>query len=305
MPAPARSAYWLRLTAFFVGVLTLTLAGLPLLLGALFAGSLLYAPCGRSAATPADFNLPAEPVTLTARAGGSFSGLFIPGNNGAAIIMPPPFNADRHARLPEAAILHRHGYSVFLFDSRRCAGMGPLSLGYNEVDEVADALDYVSARPEVAADRIGLHGFSSAGATAIMAAARYPQARAVVAEGGYADFNRTALGETTQVRHLADAFLGLYRAGMRLTYRLVIGAGMEQLSPLSVIDQLAPRPLLLIYGSREVSLPGARLQLEAAGPSARLWVVEGAGHGNYAQVAPAEYEQRLVEFFDGTLGEGE
>jgi dipeptidyl aminopeptidase/acylaminoacyl peptidase len=304
MAAPATRAYWLRLTTFFVGVVTLTLTSLPLLLGALSAGWLLYVPCGRSAATPAAFGLPAEPVSLPARAGGSFNGLFIPGSNGAVIIMPPPFNADRHARLPEAAMLHRHGYSIFLFDSRPCAGMGPLSLGYNEVDEVADALDYVSRRPEVEPARVGLHGFSSAGATAIMAAARYPQVRAVVAEGGYADFNRTALGETAQLRHVADAFLWLYRAGMRLTYRLVIGAGIEQLSPLAVIDQLAPRPLLLIYGSREASLPGARLQAAAAGPSAQLWVVEGAGHGTYAQIAPAEYERRIVDFFDAALGGG-
>jgi hypothetical protein len=29
--------------------------------------------------------------------------------------------------------------------------------------------------------------------------------------------------------------------------------------------------------------------------------VAGAGHGNYAQIAPAEYERRLIEFFDRAL----
>lgn len=305
MSARTTRVYWLRLAAFFVAAVTVALTCAPALLGALSGLSLLYAPCGVSTATPAAYNLPAQEVRLIARAGGSFNGLFIPGENGAAIIMPPPFNGDRHVRLPEAAMLHRHGYSIFLYDSRRCAGMGPLSLGYNEVLEVADALDYVSRRPEVDPARVGLHGFSSAGATAIMAAARYSQVRAVVAEGGYADFSRTALGETTQVRRLVDAFLWLYRAGVRGVYRLVMGAGLEQLSPLSVIDRLAPRPLLLIYGSREASLPGARLQAKAAGPSAELWVVEGAGHGNYAQIAPAEYERRLVEFYNAGLAGGE
>ena len=299
--------YWLRLITFFVVAVSTALISLPLLAGVLTAWGLLYAPCGTSAKTPADYGLPAEAVTLAARAGGSFTGTFIPGDNGAVIIMPPPFNGDRHARLPEAAMLHRHGYSVFLFDSRRCAGMGPLSLGYNEVDEVADALDYVATRPEVDPNRIGLHGFSSAGATSIMAAARYPQVQAVVAEGGYADFSRTAMGETVQIRHLADAFLWLYRAGLRATYRVVIGAGLEQLSPLSVIDQLAPRPLLLIYGSNEASLPGARLQVQAAGPSAALWVVEGAGHGNYLRVAPAGVRAavwwRFFEEASGCTGE--
>ena len=55
--------------------------------------------------------------------------------------MPPPFTSGRNVRLPEMEMLARHGYSVLMFESRRCAGLGPLSLGYKEVDEVADALE--------------------------------------------------------------------------------------------------------------------------------------------------------------------
>ncbi len=293
--------YWFRLGTFFAVTLTLAIAGVPALLGALSMLGLLYAPCGAGRTTPADYGYPAESVTLQARAGGSFRGYFVPGPNGATVIMPPPFAGGRNSRLDEMEILARHGYAVFMFESRRCAGMGPLSLGYQEVDEVADALDYLLARPDVDPDRIGVYGFSSAGATSVMAAARLPQLKAVIAEGGYGDFSVNALGHDRGQGLLTAYFLPPFRQSARMTYRLITGHSIDHLSPVSVIHQIAPRPILLIYGSREVSLPGARRQQAAAGDNARLWVVKGAGHGNYLSIAPEEYEQRIVTFFDESL----
>jgi hypothetical protein len=296
--------YWLRLFSFFLCTLTLSVAGLPVLLGALFTMGLVYAPCNDPHLTPADYGYPGESVTLQARAGGVFKGYFIPGANGATVIIPPAYTSGRGARLPEAAILARQGYAIFLFESRRCAGMGPLSLGYLEVDEVADVLDYLSTRADTDPNRIGIYGFSSAGATSIMAAARFPQIQAVVAEGGYGDFLENALGRETG--HGFNAyFLTLYRWAVQLTYRWLIGLDMEKLSPVTVIGDISPHPILLIYGSREASLAGGSQQLAAAGDNAELWVVEGAGHGEYFSVAPQAYESRIVTFFNQALLQAE
>jgi uncharacterized protein len=68
-----------------------------------------------------------------------------------------------------------------------------------------------------------------------------------------------------------------------------------------VISQIKPRPILLIYGSNEVSLAGGYQQKTAAGDSAELWVIPGAGHGNYRQVAGEEYEERVIGFFETAL----
>ncbi|MEW5957942.1 MAG: CocE/NonD family hydrolase [Chloroflexota bacterium] len=297
---PVTSGYVLRLAGFFVFCLTVALLSVPALLGGLFTVGLLYPPCGSSRLTPADYGYPWEDVTIPARPGGSFRGYFIPGSNGATIIVPPPWAGGRDSRLRQAAVLLRHGFSVLTFESRRCAGLGPLSLGYREVEEVADTLDYLRRRPEVDPDRIGIHGFSSAGATAVMAAARLPALRAVVAEGGYGDFAEETL--TPRPGHGPVAYFEtVYFGSIKLTYRLITGLDINRLSPTDVIDQIAPRPILLIYGSREVSLVGARHQQAAAGGNATLWIVEGAGHGNYLEIAPEEYETRLVEFFDSTL----
>lgn len=293
--------YWLRLAGFFLLTLSISLISLPFLLGVLSTLALLYAPCAGPGPNPADEGYQAESVTLQARAGGSFQGYFIHGRNGATIIVPPTGSSGRGSRWAETKLLLDHGYAVFTFESRRCAGMGPLSLGYEEVNEVADALGYLHTRPEVDRDRIGIYGFSSAGATAVMAAARLPGLKAVVAEGGYGDFVKNALG-ASRSRGLTGLIEAAYRRPFRPTYRLVTGLELEQLSPVSVIDRIAPRPILLIYGSQEVSLAGAREQLAAAGDNAELWIVDGAGHGNYLAVAPEEYEARLVGFFQEALG---
>ncbi len=297
---PLNLSYWLRLLGFFVLTLVIALISLPVLLGALVTLGLLYAPCLDSHPTPADYGYEWEDITIQARAGGSFRGYFIPGTNGAAIIIPPTGSSSHNARLPEAVVLLRHGYSVFTFESRLCAKMGSLSLGYREVDEVADVLNYLLKRQDVDPERIGIKGFSTAGATAIMATARLPALRAVVAEGGYGDFAKNAL-DPGPSSGLTAYFWALYHWSTRLIYRLATGLDIDSLSPVSAIGDIAPRPILLIYGSQERSLPAGRQQKVAAGDNAELWIVPGAGHGNYLNVAPEEYEARVVAFFDEAL----
>lgn len=271
-----------------------------MMFGALTMLGLLYAPCHGSQATPADYGYEWEEVTLPARIGGRFQGTFIPGPNGATIILPPTGSENISARLPEAAMLRRHGYAVFIYESRRCAELGPLSLGYDEVNEIADVLDYLRTRQDVDPERIGIQGFSMAGAMAIMAAARYPALRAVVAQGGYGDFTENAINPGAG-RGWRATFWRLFLWSTRLTYRLVTGFDLEVLSPAGVMGELSPRPVLLIYGSQEPSLAGGRLQEAAGGDSAELWIVPGAGHGNYLQVAPEAYEARIIAFFDEAL----
>jgi len=293
--------YWFRLIRFFIVSLTGLVLGLPFLIGVLSTVGLLYVPCSSSGPDPAAYGYAWEDVTIQARAGGSFRAYFIPGQNGATIIVAPTLASGRGVRWPETLLLLKHGYGVLTFESRRCAGMGPLSLGFKEVDEVADALDYLHQRPEVDPERIGVYGFSQAGATTIMAAARLPGLKAVVAEGGYGDFSSNALGTAHNEGLVARYFKWGHRHSFEPMYRLITGLDLAVLSPVSVIDQISPRPILLIYGSQEISLSGAYEQLAAAGENAELWVVEGAGHGNYLTVAGAEYETRLVGFFDAAL----
>lgn len=294
---PRRSRqYWLRLAGLSCLAILVASIGVPAVLGFATTARLLYAPCSERGLTPGDVGLAWEDITLQASAGGQFRGYFVPGSNGAAILMPPTTNDGRDGRLDMAALFARHGYAVLAFESRRCAGMGPHSLGYHETDEVGDALIYVTHHAGVMPERVGIYGFSSAGATAILSAARFPGIRAVVAEGGYGDFAENAIG-----RESDTVLEAIYKWSLGASYRVITGLDINKLSPLDVIGTVAPRPILLIYGADERSLAGGRQQASAAGPTAELWVVEGAGHGAYRDAAPAEYERRVIAFFDRAL----
>ena len=145
------------------------------------------------------------------------------------------------------------------YSSRACVGGAANTLGYKEAAQVGDALAYLATRPEVDANRIAIHGFSAGGAAAIMAAAQFPTMRAVVAEGGYHDFVAEVEQNTPHTLWFAPLFRFGARAGLPPDRRDV---DMSVLSPISVIGQIAPRPILLIYGTNEPGLDGRALAAE-------------------------------------------
>ncbi len=216
----------------------------------------------------------------------------------ATVIVLPTGGMGRGDRMDEIAVYHAGGFAVLTYTSRICVGGAANTLGYREAQQVGDALAYLGARADIDMDRIGVHGFSAGGAAAIMAAAQFPALKAVVAEGGYHDFAAEIDQSALPVSWLEPIF----RFGTRLSYRIRTGLDLSVLSPISVIAQIAPRPILLIYGTNEPGLAGARLQRQQAGSNAALWEVPGARHGGYLAVAPDEYRQRVVTFMTQALG---
>src|SRR5690606_21157 len=256
-----------------------------------------HAPCGPNAAPESHGMMDYEAVTFYSPAlDRDVDGYFVRGSNGVTIIIPPTLGSGAGSWRQEHIVLNQNGYNLFNYESRNCLGYAN-TLGYSEVNEVGDALNYLAARPDVDMTKIGIHGFSAGGATSIMAAARYPELKAVIAMGGYHDFGQIMDEATT-----SEWFAPLYRAGSRLGYRLATGEDMAVLRPVAAIGRIAPRPVLLIYGTREPSLAGAYEQQAAAGSNAVLWVIENATHGGYWTTAPEEFEQRVIAFLDAAFG---
>jgi fermentation-respiration switch protein FrsA (DUF1100 family) len=56
----------------------------------------------------------------------------------------------------------------------------------------------------------------------------------------------------------------------------------------------------MITGSVDDNTPVPVMQrlFAAAGDPKDLWIEEGAGHGDYVAVAPAEYEKRVIPFLE-------
>ncbi len=289
-----------RITFVVVGaLLPLLILGtlIPTVFGAQFMGSLLRPECGADT-TP---SRNAESITFPSA---EFPekitpAYYIPADHatGATVIVLPTGSAGRGDRMAEIEVYLDAGVNVLSYSSRTCVGGVGSTLGYKEAQQVGDALAYLATRTNVDMSRVALHGFSAGGAAAILAAAQFPTIAAVVAEGGYHDF----AAEVDQNAANMLGFAPLFRLGARLSYRIATGDDLSVLSPVSVIGQIAPRPILLIYGTNEPSLPGARLELAAAGSNATLWEVAGATHGSYIITAPEEYRQRVTAFITAAL----
>jgi hypothetical protein len=293
---------WLRLLIIAVSAIVLVVILLPTLLGAGMMWTLTHPGCGDDGAKP---NLPYREISIPAHAGGVYRGYFIAGTKDATIIVPPPYNSGRGGMLHEAALLAADGFNVLTFESRVCAGKSSLSLGYSEVDDVGDVLAYLRQNADnitVNMDKIALHGFSSAGATSTMAAARYPEIHALLAEGGYHDMDSyVGISQATGIMDSLIVF------GARTAYHIATGLDVTVLSPLDAITHIPPRPIFLVYGKVEPSLSGARQQLAAVramNPQTfiQLWEVPGAGHGGYlSSVGADEYKRHVLPFYNCAL----
>ncbi len=303
----SRRGHWLRLMIIASIAVGLALIVTPFALGAVPMWRLVHPPCAQDSRTPADYDLPNYHEVSIPTQSGSYRGFFIPGTNGATIIVPPPYNSSRVGMMPEASLLAKDGFNILIFESRVCAGRDSISLGYNEIDDVGDALAYLKQNADklpVSMDKVALHGFSSAGATATMATARYPEIHALLAEGGYDNID-----EQLGLQRASGILDSLAVIGSRTAYRVSTGVDASMLVPIEAIKKIPPRPIFLVYGSSEVSLPGAKDQLAAArsaSPSSsgilQLWIVPGAGHGGYlAAVGADEYKRHVLPFYHCAL----
>jgi fermentation-respiration switch protein FrsA (DUF1100 family) len=77
-------------------------------------------------------------------------------------------------------------------------------------------------------------------------------------------------------------------------------------SPLEVVDEIAPRPLLLMHGTADPVIPfehSERLHAAAGEPS-ELWILEGARHAALFDHDPAAYREKVMGFLERHLMTG-
>jgi uncharacterized protein len=270
------------------------LLGLPFLLGYVFLFAITHTPCSGDI-NPAQYGMPYEDVSFpSSEFEGDYAAYFIPGESDRTMIVVPTLGSGRGDRMSEIKVYHTLGYSVLTYSARVCFGVTH-SLGYSEVTAVGDALAYLRSRSDVDSRQIALHGFSAGGATVLMALARYPEIRTAIAHGGYEDFDILLELEARNLGTLAP----LFTTGARLAYRLATGLDLSVLKPIDGVRDSAPRPILLVYGSREVSMSAAVAMQEIAPERVELWVIPNADHGDYVAVAGEQaYGERIGGFLE-------
>jgi pimeloyl-ACP methyl ester carboxylesterase len=240
-----------------------------------------------------------EDVVLTTRDGLVLRGWFVPGSRRDAVVLVHGLTDNRAELLPEAEILSAKGHGVLLYDSRASGDSDgdTATWGDRERLDVAAALDFLGARADVDAARVGAYGFSVGSTTVALAAVEDERIHAVLLGPIWPTLE-------DELKRKMPRFAGLSAAIGTAAFG-AFGVGVQALRPIDVIGKIPPRPLMLISGSVDDDTPPAIMErVHAAVPSAPWWLVPGAAHGHYAEVAPVEYPRRLAGFFDAALADG-
>jgi pimeloyl-ACP methyl ester carboxylesterase len=231
-------------------------------------------------------------VNLAAACTPPLTAFFRPPANGRLVILLHGTGADRSQLLPEARMLARHGFGVLSLDwPGHGESGGTIQWDEPERQALTRAIDWARQAPGAKPGQVGLLGFSIGSWIALQVASGDERVYALALTGAFADV-------TDQLVKQGGRW-GALSSGLALLTARLHGMRYWEKRSEDLIGRLSPRPVLLIAGTADRTVPPSmteRLYQFAREPKS-LWLVPGADHGEYAAVAPVEYERRLVQFF--------
>nr|MBC7244251.1 alpha/beta hydrolase [Chloroflexota bacterium] len=253
--------------------------------------------------TPSDFGLPYESISFPSLDGITLHGWFIPAQNPrGTVIFCHGYAGSKAPDLQYVPHFRTHGYNTLLFDFRAHGESDgdKSSLVYYERQDLLGAIVYLQQR---GINRVGLMGFSMGAAVAMATAPLSEAVRVVVADSGFAEL-KTILNAYLQNRGIPRSIafvmsnLIIWTAGQQL------GCSLPESDPIRWVGRLAPRPLLIIHGERDRSIPVSDAQrlYKAARQPKELWIAPEADHRCVDQLYPDEYITKVLDFFDKWLG---
>jgi fermentation-respiration switch protein FrsA (DUF1100 family) len=258
---------------------------------------------------PGDYGRAYEDVTVTTDDGLRLYGWYLPGENGATVMVQHGSPGGRQDGLYEAAVLNEAGFNVLMGSFRahdECDGV-LISFGYHEQKDVKAWHEYLQTRPDVDAGRIGIFGESMGGGTGILYTANHPDIAAIATGSGFA-----------LTRKVVELFIAFENPDLPqwaippLASLIVFWAERTadfrtaDLDTKSVIGNISPRPILIIHGGADDKIgPESGRQLYAAANEPKeLLFIDEAGHVDFEKFRPEEYSQALINFFQVNLLEG-
>lgn len=244
-----------------------------------------------------------EAVRIPGADGVTLAGWYAPptDGSGAVVIVLHGSRGNRLASLEHARRLHEVGFGVLVYD-QRASGESTgdrQSLGWLDRRDLPPIIDWLSARPEVDAERIGGVGLSLGADILIGTAPTEPRLKAIWADGAAPI---TAADLPTPTNFFESMGFVLYDYILRLA-SLYVGTSVT--SSKEAIAQIAPRPLMLVTGDNiPLESDVNRGYGSHLGENGELWVISGAGHTMGLGAATEEYTRRMIAFFDSALRGG-
>jgi len=253
-----------------------------------------------NARTPADLGMPYEAnVEYRGENDVLIKSWFIPGDNGAAVILLHGYGANKASILEIAEFLWRRaGFSLLIPDMRASGESGGefITAGYYERGDIQQAVRYLRSRGDVNPEKIGVMGVSMGASIAVLAAAREDGIKAVVADSPFRSVSDL-------LYHSFESIFGLPRFPFEpIAVAMVesqVGLPINAAAAIEEITKISPRPLFLIHGAADPLIPPEEsLELfAAAGTPKEMWIVEAAGHADAFHVNRMGYEDRVTAFF--------
>lgn len=256
--------------------------------------------------TPDDYGRKYEEVSTTSPDGLRLTGWYLPGENGATVMIQHGSPGGRQDGLYEAAFLNEAGYSVLLGSFRAhddCEGE-TITFGYYEIQDIEAWHAYLLGRDDVDPGRIGLFGESMGGGTSLLYGAKDTGIQAIA--------TGSAFGLTQEVVEffIENENPEIPKWAVPVLARFIVfwaeqlgDMDTEALRTQAVIADISPVPVLLIHGGSDDKIgPNIGHQLyEAAAEPKELLFIEEAGHVDFEDHQPDLYRETLVDFFDEYL----
>jgi dipeptidyl aminopeptidase/acylaminoacyl peptidase len=270
-----------------------------------------------------------------------------PGERRAAIVLCHGYTGVKDLYLPDnARVLNDAGYVVMTFDYKGWGdsdGSRSRLAPYSRVADVRAALSFVSTRPDVDAERLGIYGTSYGGATVVWVGAVDPRVKCIVSVVGIGNGTRwmRSVRRPDEWRDLLD------RSARDRARRAVDGksefVAREEIllpdrqsadlaakarknnpaavstipleyvdetlefNPEWVVDRISPRPVLFITSDDDRLVPPEESEAlyARAGEPKKLVVLKGYGHYEvYTEPAFSEVMRETLAWFRQYLGKG-
>lgn len=266
----------------------------------------------------------AEDVSFATSNGLTLRGCYLRANGPrrGIILFGLEFGSNRWACIPYCDFLRQAGFDIFSFECRN-QGESDLQPGYDplqwvtdyEVDDFRAAQAYLKSRPDVDRHGIGFFGLSKGGSAGLLVAAEDDFIRCFVTDGIFAT-------HTTMVPYMRQ-WLRIYSNRFRL-HRIIPNwyfghwarLGLRRIERQrgcrfahleTIMDRLGSRPLLMIHGGADTYIKPemARALFDRVRGPKEFWLVDKAKHNQAFHLANAEYQARVLAFFQTHLAPSE
>ncbi len=223
------------------------------------------------------------------------------------------FLGNRWSAIPYAGGLRNAGFDIFAFDFRN-HGDSDVEPNYDafqwvcdrEVVDLKAALHYLRTRGDYDPAGFGLFGVSRGGGTALIVGSEETDVWGVVTDSAFS----TRITMLSYILRWAEIYVGrwwIWSYMPESVFGLIGWVGRVQTewrcrrkfpNIERAVGRIAPRPLLMIHGERDVYIGRdiAQKLFERAEEPKSIWFVPGAKHNRCRESSPEQYRLRLTEF---------